>query len=126
MNRSQDWLNQAQNDLEWARHSLRGGFFAQTCFVAQQASEKALKALCLQLGYDVIRTHSLFQIVKTLGENGDLEKNARQLDLYYLTARYPDAIPAGAPFEVITAEQAEQALEAAQSIFDDICKRIGP
>jgi len=124
MNRYQDWLNQARNDLEWAQHSLQGGFFAQTCFVAQQASEKALKAWCYKLGYDIIRTHSLYQIVKTVGENGLLEKHARQLDLYYLTARYPDAIPAGAPFEVITQEQARQALTAARAIFDEICRRI--
>jgi len=45
MNRYADWLNHARNDLEWAAHSLAGNFFAQTCFSAQRAAEKALKAL---------------------------------------------------------------------------------
>ena len=119
-----DWLRQAENDLDWAGYSLDGGYFSQTCFVAQQASEKALKAFCFAKGYDVVRTHSLFQIVKTLGENGILEKHARELDLYYITARYPDAFPAGAPFELISAEQAQRALNGAREIIAIIKERL--
>ncbi len=125
MDRHLDWLRQAENDLEWGQHSLVGNFFAQCCFIAQQAGEKALKAYCFARGYDVIRTHSLFQIVKTLGENGILEMRARELDLYYITARYPDAFPAGAPFEIITAEQAERALQGAREIITAIRDRLG-
>lgn len=124
MNRYPDWLRQAGNDLAWANHSFQGGFFAQTCFIAQQAGEKALKAFCFYKGYDIIRTHSLFQIVKTLGENGRLEKLARELDLYYVAGRYPDAYPAGAPFEIISGEQAERALQAAREIIQLISNRI--
>jgi HEPN domain-containing protein len=125
MNRHLDWLRQAENDLSWAEHSMEGGYHSQTCFVAQQASEKTLKAYCFFRGYDTVRTHSLFQIVKSLGENGSLEKNARELDLYYISARYPDAFPSGAPFEIITSEQAERALNAAREIFGIIRERIG-
>jgi len=39
MTRYLDWLRQAENDPQWARHSLAGGFYAQTCFVSQQACE---------------------------------------------------------------------------------------
>lgn len=124
MNRHLDWLRQAENDLAWARHSLKGEFFSQTCFIAQQASEKALKAFCFARGFDIVRTHSLFQIVKSLEENGLLEKYARELDLYYISARYPDAFPAGAPFEILTAEQAEKALQAAQGIYDTVAGRL--
>jgi HEPN domain-containing protein len=124
MDRHLDWLRQSENDLAWAKHSLEGGFYSQTCFVAQQASEKALKAFCFNRGYDVVRTHSLYQIVKTLGENGILEKHARELDLYYISARYPDAFPAGAPFEIITADQAGRALEAAREIFTIVRNRL--
>lgn len=124
MSRYLDWLNQAQNDLSWAKHSFEGGFFAQTCFIAQQASEKALKAYCLYQGNDTIRSHSLYQIVKALGENGTLEKHARELDLFYISARYPDAFPAGAPFEILSAEQAQRALEAAVDILNIIQDRL--
>lgn len=124
MSRYLDWLKQAQNDLAWAKHSLAGEFFAQTCFIAQQSSEKALKAWCLHQGYDTIRTHSLYQIVKALGENGLLEKHARELDLFYISARYPDAFPAGAPFEILSVEQAERALQAAVDILNLIQDRL--
>jgi len=124
MTRHIDWLRQAENDLLWAEHSLNGKFYAQTCFIAQQASEKALKAYCFHKGFDTVRTHSLFQIVKSLGENGDLEKNCRELDLYYISARYPDAFPAGAPFEILTEEQAQRALKSAQDIFSTLRKRM--
>lgn len=124
MNRCGDWLRQAENDLEWAEHSLQGGFYSQTCFIAQQAGEKALKAFCHSKGLDTIRTHSLYQIIKELNENGKLEQNAKQLDLYYISARYPDAFPAGAPFEMLTQEQAENALKAAREIYQTIANRV--
>lgn len=124
MPRCMDWLSQAENDLLWANHSFKGQFYSQTCFIAQQASEKALKAYCFSKGYDIIRTHSLFQIIKSLGENGSLEKHARELDLYYISARYPDALPAGAPFEIITEDQAAKALHSAQEIYTIIQNRL--
>jgi HEPN domain-containing protein len=119
-----DWLRQAENDLSWARHSFSGGFFSQTCFIAQQSGEKILKAFCFLKGFDIVKTHSLFQIIKALGENGELEKLAKELDLYYISGRYPDAFPAGAPFEMFTSEQAERALSSAERIYLLIFKRI--
>jgi len=124
MTRHLDWLHQAENDLLWAVHSLSGDFYSQTCFISQQAGEKALKAYCLFKGFDTIRTHSLFQIIKNLGENGSLEQNARELDLYYISARYPDAFPGGAPFEIITKDQANRALASAREIYQVICARM--
>lgn len=124
MTRYLDWLRQAANDLEWAAHSLRGGFYAQACFACQQGGEKALKAFCFQKEFDIIRTHSLFQIIRALGENGELEQYARELDLYYISDRYPDAFPGGAPFEMITQEQAERALAAANGIYAIISQRL--
>lgn len=124
MNRYLDWLHQAENDLRWAEHSLAGKFFAQTCFISQQAGEKALKSYCFFKGFDMIRTHSLFQIIKSLQENGTLEQNARELDLYYISARYPDAFPDGAPFEIITNDQAIRALASAREIYRIIRERM--
>ncbi len=96
--RYRDWLRQTENDLQWAEHSLAGVFFAQTCYIAQLVGEKALKALCCAKGFDIVKTHSLFQITKALGENGELEQLAKILDLYYISGRYPDAFLAGGAF----------------------------
>jgi HEPN domain-containing protein len=37
MDRSGDWLRQAERDLESARLILRGGFYEWACFISQQA-----------------------------------------------------------------------------------------
>ncbi|MBI3385273.1 HEPN domain-containing protein [Candidatus Gottesmanbacteria bacterium] len=41
------WLSKADDDLEWCRASLREKIYYGSCFVAQQAAEKALKAYLL-------------------------------------------------------------------------------
>lgn len=89
MNRYKDWLSQAENDLDWARYSFDGDFFSQTCFISQQTAGKTLKACCFWKGFDVVKTHSLFKIIKMLKINGNLEKNAKELDIYYISSRFP-------------------------------------
>ncbi len=48
-NRDRDWFNQAVRDLEQAQDSRRAGRHEWACFAAQQAGEKAVKALHLHL-----------------------------------------------------------------------------
>jgi len=43
--RVRDWMRQAEKDLGHARRSLDGGDYEWACFSAQQAAEKAVKAL---------------------------------------------------------------------------------
>jgi len=119
-----DWYRQAENDLKWAEYSLAGEYYAQACFVAQQVGEKALTAYCLYKEFDVVRTHSLFRIIQALQENGELEKHAKELDLYYISGRYPDAFPGGAPFEMLSKEQAERALASARFILEELSRRM--
>jgi len=52
-------------------------------------------------------------IARDLGVDGEIEQAAQLLDQYYITGRYPDALPAGAPFEFITKKQAEEAIALA-------------
>jgi len=123
-NRYRDWLSQAENDLLWGNESLKNGFYAQTCFVAQQASEKALKALGFFRGIDMIKSHSLRAISQSLEINSEVEKASRKLDLYYITTRYPDSMPEGAPHENFSKDQAEEALELANTILSKIKNEI--
>lgn len=124
-NRSSDWFSQAKNDLLWARDTLDAGRFAQACFAAQQVAEKAVKAYALYLGYDEIRSHSILEITRALEVDGEIEMIARRLDQYYITTRYPDAFPAGAPFEFFTSDQAQEAIGFASRIVVLIEKRLG-
>lgn len=46
--RYQDWMRQAQRDLNHAKRSLESGNYEWTCFSAQQRAEKAVRALFLK------------------------------------------------------------------------------
>lgn len=49
-NRAPDWFRQAERDLEQAEDSKGADRHEWACFAAQQAAEKAIKALHLSLG----------------------------------------------------------------------------
>jgi HEPN domain-containing protein len=114
--RADDWLRQAQDDLLWAEDTLKAGRWAQACFAAQQVAEKALKSVALRRGVEQVRSHSILEITKALDLDGDIERMAKRLDQYYISARYPDAFPSGAPFEYFTADQAAEAVSFARKI----------
>ena len=76
--------------------------------------------MAFKRGYDVIRSHSLREITESLEINGEITNMAKRLDLYYISARYPDAFPSGAPFEYFTHEQAEEAVSFAERIIEAI------
>src|SRR5437868_5146334 len=95
--RAKDWLAQARNDFAFAQSALDEGFFSQCCFICQQAAEKALKSIAYGRGAKLVMGHSLFKLCEELSINGTLRTGAGKLDQYYLSARYPDALPGGAP-----------------------------
>jgi HEPN domain-containing protein len=51
-NRARDWLAQAEKDLEVAGLARANGKHDWACFAAQQAAEKAVKALHLHHGQE--------------------------------------------------------------------------
>ncbi len=115
------WLAQAESDLAFAEVGLREAFFAQTCFICQQASEKALKALLYLRGERVVLGHSLVQLLAALLSEhprlGELREAAQQLDQYYIPTRYPNGLPGGIPAEVFTRGQAEGAVRFARDVI---------
>ena len=113
------WLLQAEADLRSTIANRDAGLFAHACFAAQQASEKALKALAYFRGADLVKSHSLGTIIKDLAINGILTGYALQLDLYYLATRYPDALPDDVvPAERFSEDQANSAIEMAKAFLD--------
>lgn len=115
------WLNQAKNDLQWAKHSLNGGYYSQVCFIAQQVGEKSLKALAYFNGADMVKGHSIVIVARELKINGEIEKAGRSLDLYYMASRYPDALPDPiAPVDYFTQNEAEEAIVHAELILKKV------
>ncbi len=117
-NRSKDWLTQADRDLELARHAENGDFFEWACFAAQQAAEKAVKALIAAKNGDV-RGHAITHMIAALPEGlsvpGDLVAAARRLDRHYLPTRYPYGFDRGAPLDYFAAEDSNRAIAIVDS-----------
>ena len=114
------WLAQAENDLAFAEHGLELGFFAQTCFLAQQVAEKAAKAVHYARGARVVMGHSVDGLLEALeaGAPGvaELRDGAKELDQHYVPTRYPNGLPGNVPFRAYTGEQARRALGYARAI----------
>lgn len=118
------WLRQATNDLASARVLLREGFYAQACFTAQQVTEKALKGLAYAQGERAVLGHGnaslIDRLVEPFPELARHRDMAGRLDQYYVSSRYPNAVPGKAPFEVYTRDQAQEAVEGAAAIVRDV------
>ena|SRR5512139_39982 len=115
------WLRQAKDDYRFGRAALAGRFYAQACFVAQQVAEKAVKAVHYSLSGRPIFGHSVHALLKQLNARTQVTEAllelAGQLDQYYVSTRYPDALPGVAPSDAFSAAQARAALGAAQKIL---------
>lgn len=118
------WFNQAENTLSSSDHDLEHGDYNWSCFKAQQAGEYALKALLRGLGRITIG-HSALKLLEQLEKLGSqvseqVKDCARSLDKHYVPARYPNAYPAGSPFEFYDEKTALVAIECARMLLDFI------
>jgi HEPN domain-containing protein len=126
-NRSRDWLNQAVRDLEQAEDSRKVGRHEWACFAAQQAAEKAVKALHLHLAQEAwghVVARLLRELPSVAQAPESLVEKAQVLDTAYIPSRYPNSHPEGAPFEHYGALQSEEALRYADEILDFVRRRM--
>ncbi|MBI5873238.1 MAG: HEPN domain-containing protein [Candidatus Omnitrophica bacterium] len=127
---AQRWLKQARHDLLRAERDLDEEFYSDACFMAEQASQKALKAFLFFSGERFVSIHALVKLVaEAAAKDKEFEKlrdSARLLDKYYIPTRYPDALPMPAvPFEEYDTEDAQEALACAREVVDLAEKKIG-
>ena len=117
--RSEDWLAQAERDLEQAEASKRERRHEWACFAAQQAAKKAVKALHLRFGQEAwghvvarLLAELPLQVEEVLVDKG------RVLDNYYIATRYANSHPEGPPFEHYGALQSGGAIDHAREIVE--------
>ena len=69
-----EWLKRARSNLAIARAALRvrDVYLEDACFQAQQAAEKAIKAVLLNLRISFPYTHDLTALVRLLKSAGEL------------------------------------------------------
>jgi HEPN domain-containing protein len=125
--RVEDWLRQAEKDLKHARNSIASQDFEWACFAAQQAAEKALKALYQQLGGEFIG-YSLLKMMRELPADSrpaePLQARAAALDKLYIPTRYPNGFDSGAPSDYFDTADAGKAVDDAQAVIEFVRRKI--
>ena len=124
-----DWFGQAEADVAHARHALKGDHHEWACFAAQQAAEKAVKAVHAARGQDAWG-HSVTELLDALRESGGkideaMLDRSRALDKLYVATRDPHWLPSGAPADYYTRAEGERALADAESLIE-WCRRELP
>lgn len=122
--RSRDWIEQAEWDHSHAMSDLERGFYDWACFSAQQAAEKAVKAVFQKLtaeGWSHSVTDLLNELPKEVRPGDHLVDGALELDKAYISARYPHVHPSGSPRNRYTRKEAERLTGYAEEIID-FCK----
>lgn len=115
------WLDAAVDDLRHARYAEEGGFYAHACFSAQQAAEKAVKAVHYVRGARAVLGHSVRNLIERLEPRvaslDELLDDARELDLNYIPTRYPNGLEDWTPATGFGAQQAAAAIAGASAIL---------
>jgi HEPN domain-containing protein len=114
-----DWLKPAEKDLEKAKLDVGWGYNEWACFTAQQAAEKAIKALFQHLHGDA-SGHGTKALLENLPyeDRCKLLEDAILLDKLYIPTRYPNGLPQGIPHDYFTKKDAEEAVGAALRIYE--------
>lgn len=108
------WLRHARSDLAYATATVPpGGLLEVPCFHAQQAAEKAIKAVLVAAQLPIPRTHNLKTLLERLPASVDVPEEvegAAILTDYAVETRYPSDI------EPVTEEECRDAVENAQRV----------
>lgn len=88
-----EWLNRARSNLAIAKNRIPGVFLEDLCFVAQQAAEKAVKAVMISRNIDFPYVYDMALLLLILEESGEAVPNtirrASRLTPHAVDSRYP-------------------------------------
>ncbi|NOX53319.1 MAG: HEPN domain-containing protein [Planctomycetes bacterium] len=109
-----EWINRARSNLARARNVIPEAYLEDLCFDAQQAAEKAIKAVLIHRGVPFPYIHDLARLLALLEQDGepipDEIQEADQLTRYAVAARYPSFV------EPVSEDQYRAALACAEAV----------
>ncbi|MGE5484623.1 MAG: HEPN domain-containing protein [Ignavibacteriales bacterium] len=111
-----EWLRRARSNLARAKADLGSAdmLLEDSCFDAQQAAEKALKALLVKCQVRFGKTHDIVNLLGLLQDTGirvpDDVLQAAELTPYAVDSRYPGL------YEDVTPEEYREAVRLAERV----------
>ncbi|MFQ6100767.1 MAG: HEPN domain-containing protein [Anaerolineae bacterium] len=121
-----EWLNRARSNLAQAREGaqIAGVYLEDLCFSAQQAAEKAIKAVLIQYEVEFPYVHDLAKLLGLVEQTGqevpsEVQQAAR-LTRYAVVARYPGLVGD------VTRDQYDEAVTIAEEVVRWAESIIGP
>jgi HEPN domain-containing protein len=120
------WMRWAAEDLVAARHSADDREVAPrvACSLAQQAAEKAIKALVVSSDLDPPKTHNLLRLARMLAEETAdrlLDVDLEDLTRWAIEGRYPGDLDEATSRDAARAvELADQVLAIAQAALEAV------
>ncbi len=121
------WIDYAAENLASARVLLQSALFNPCLQNVRQSVEKHLKALLVEGGMEIRKTHSIFELVKLLGSKGIsvglTEDECDLFDTIYLPSKYPlvGVLPDFVPNEEIC----RQCLDIAENVESLTVRNLG-
>jgi HEPN domain-containing protein len=115
---TEPWWRQAEADLESGEIMLTNSQWYAASWFAQQAAEKALKALHIeQLGQLAPRSHDLERLGQLVGAPGVIQSDLRNLNPAFDQSRYPDdyGVP---PVDAVSAANATNHVDASRRVVE--------
>jgi len=118
-----EWLNRARSNLALAKAAVPGAYVEDLCFEAQQAAEKAIKAVMIRRGIEFPYVHDLERLLAILQETGEdipaVLWAAKELSRFAWADRYPGAA------EAPTDEQYREYVATAEAVVRWAEERLG-
>ena len=111
-----EWLNRAHSNLLRAKEGIHipGIYLEDLCFDAQQAAERAIKALLIHLNTPFPYVHDLALLLSVVEQSGQgvppAIRRAARLTRYAVVTRYPGMS------EPVTLEEYEAAVSTAAEV----------
>lgn len=122
------WLEQAIEDLRWAKDLAERGGYHIACFLAQQIGEKALKGFLYAQGEDLVTGHSVERLCRQAARYDpafdQLVARWSILDGYYIPTRYPNSVPDSIPARIFTRDAAAEAVRLADEMVTHVTDRL--
>ena len=119
-----EWLNRARSNLAMARNRVPDAYLEDLCFEAQQAAEKAIKAVMIARNIDFPYVHNLALLLSILEEDGENVPNdirrATRLTPYAVDIRYPGVE------QPVSEHEYESAIEVAKAVIRWAADRLYP